>query len=68
MSYGDGWTMSDVEMLYENRDIYDGWSAALLKDGRVVNRWPGDDRRFEPTEKYIDSIFEYLEGMFKLNE
>lgn len=33
------WTMDDVEMLYEIRGVYDGWSAALLKDGRMVNRW-----------------------------
>ena len=56
--YGDGWTMSDVEMLFESPEIYDGWSAAGLKDGRLVNRWPEDDRRYAATEKYIAELEE----------
>lgn len=31
--------MKQVESLIEVRDIYDGWSVAIMKDGRWLNRW-----------------------------
>ena len=58
MAYGDGWTMDDVEMLMEIRGLYDGWSAAYLKDGRLVNRWSEDDYRFKATQEWIDQDVE----------
>lgn len=50
------WTMDDVEMLYEFPEVYDGWSAARLKDGRLVNRWNAQEyhHRWVLTQAYID--------------
>lgn len=53
MAVGDGWTMDDVEVIFEIQGLYDGWSWAMLKDGSAVNRWPEGDRRYQPTEDYI---------------
>lgn len=52
------WGMDDVFMLYEIPGVYDGWSAALLKDGRVVNRWTPeyDEWRFNQTEMFIAKL------------
>jgi hypothetical protein len=36
--------------------IYDGWIAAELKDGRIVNRWDKADRRWAPTQTFIDGF------------
>lgn len=47
---GDG-----VEVFIEIRGIYDGWSVAKMKDGTLVNRWPGDDRRHKPTQNWISN-------------
>jgi hypothetical protein len=49
------WTMDDVDTLIEIRGVYDGWSAALLKDGRYVNRWDAETepRRYRLTEEYL---------------
>lgn len=60
MTEYEKWAMSDVECLFEDSNIYDGWSAALLKDGRIVNRWPEADypRRHQITEDYIKRIKE----------
>lgn len=44
----------EVEHLIEIRGVYDGWSVARLKDGRMVNRWPPEDRRHKPTQDWID--------------
>ncbi len=38
----------------EIRDIYDGWSVAQLPDGTLINRWDPEDRRYLPTQKWID--------------
>lgn len=42
----------DIECIYEDPSIYDGWSVAEMKDGSFVNRWPEDDRRHAPAEVY----------------
>jgi hypothetical protein len=57
------WTMDDVDTLIEIRGVYDGWSAALLKDGRYVNRW--DPERHPQRWKLTD---EYLKGTEILEE
>jgi len=38
----------------ELRGIFDGWSVAKLPDCTLVNRWPVDDRRHAPTQRWID--------------
>lgn len=52
------WGMDDIVMLYEIPGVYDGWSAAELKDGRVVNRWTADydEWRFNQTEMFIAKL------------
>lgn len=49
------WSMDDVETLIEIRGVYDGWSAARLKDGRLVNRWDATayPARFKATEGFL---------------
>ena len=37
----------DVETFIELRGVYDGWSVAVLKDGRKINRWRGEGSRRE---------------------
>ena len=44
----------DVDHYIEIRGYYDGWSVAKMKDGRMLNRWPPDDRRHKPTQDFID--------------
>lgn len=34
---------SQIAHLIELRGVYDGWSVAVLKDGRRVNRWAGTE-------------------------
>ena len=46
--------MDEVAMTIEVRGIFDGWSVAQMKDGRLLNRWPPDDRRHQPTQEWID--------------
>lgn len=43
-------------ILIEIRGLYDGWSVAKLPSGELVNRWPSDDRRFKPTQEWIDKM------------
>jgi hypothetical protein len=52
------WTMDDVVMVFDGgyMGIYDGWIAAELKDGRIVNRWDEDDNRFARTQEFIDGF------------
>lgn len=60
----------NVVWVLENRDIYDGWSAAQLTDGTIVNRWasgedpavalPGYGRRFEATQAWIQQFAEQV--------
>lgn len=49
-----GFLPEDVDHYIEIRGIYDGWSVAYMKDGRMLNRWPPDDRRHKPTQDFID--------------
>ncbi len=57
MSEPRDWSMDDVDTLIELPHIYDGWSAARLKDGRLVNRWDSDDypQRYEATRKWLEA-------------
>lgn len=61
------WTMDDVVMLIEIRGVYDGWSAAILADGRIVNRWNKDDhpQTYAATEAYIEENREYILGAWR---
>ena len=43
----------DVDHYIEVRGIFDGWSVAQMKDGRLLNRWPPSDRRHKPTQAWI---------------
>lgn len=54
----------DIAMLYEFRDIYDGYSVVQLKDGSFVNRWDETEHpyRYAQTEKYIKELEEYYYG------
>jgi hypothetical protein len=45
-----------VEVYIEIRGVYDGWSVAKMKDGTLVNRWNEDDRRFQPTQDWINNF------------
>lgn len=56
----------DVALYIKVRGVYDGWSVAKMKDGRLINRWPPDDRRHAATEKYISWAQEL--GMFDKEE
>lgn len=49
-----GFLPEDVDHYVEIRGVYDGWSVAVMKDGRTLNRWPPDDRRHKPTQDYIN--------------
>lgn len=42
------------ECLIEILGIHDGWSVAVTEDGRMLNRWPPDDRRHKPTQDWIE--------------
>ena len=46
-----GFLPEEIETHIEIRGIYDGWSVAAMKDGRLLNRWPPDDRRHKPTQR-----------------
>jgi hypothetical protein len=39
----------------EVRGIYDGCSVAQLPGGTLVNMWPITDRRYSPTQQWIES-------------
>ena len=47
---------SKVSHYIELRGVYDGWSIAVMQDGRMVNRWPADDPRHKPTQDAIDRM------------
>lgn len=56
---GENFDRDEIVMYYEIRGLYDGWSAAMLSDGRIVNRWsPEDGRRYTETEKFIAELKE----------
>ena len=48
--------MEQVEVLIEVQGIYDGWSVAKMKDGRVLNRWDKitEPYRWDKTQQWID--------------
>ena len=55
-----------IAHIIELRDVYDGWSIAVLKDGSLVNRWAepdgtpraGYEGRFKATEDALASMRE----------
>lgn len=57
-------TSDEIDHTIQLSDVYDGWSIAVLKDGRVINRWANDEgtgpaegyeRRYELTQRTLDS-------------
>lgn len=48
----------DVDHYIEVREIYDGWSVAVLKDGTHINRWDPHEEpyRFAATNKFIGEV------------
>lgn len=44
---------AEAETLVEVWGIYDGWSIALMKDGRALNRWEPGTRRHLAAEAWI---------------
>lgn len=45
----------DYVLLIELRDVYDGWSVGVDKEGRMHNRWlPEDGRRYNLTQDFIN--------------
>lgn len=62
MAKVEKFNMDMVGMLIEIRGVYDGWSVAVLKDGRIYNRWANSkgwfgESRWIPTEDYINMNF-----------
>ena len=54
--------MKDVSSLIELRGVYDGWSVAVMKDGRRLNRWaevPGYERRAATVDAYLNGEESY---------
>lgn len=51
-----GFLPEEIDHYIEILGIYDGWSVAKMKDGRLLNRWPPDDRRHKPTQDWIASF------------
>ena len=55
-------TEDDISYLIELRDVYDGYSIIVYKDGRIRNRWADDEggpaigyeRRWRLTEDAIN--------------
>lgn len=45
--------VEEAAYLIEIREIYDGWSVAVMPDGRRLNRWPLNSRRGEAVEQYL---------------
>lgn len=56
MEINRGFLPEDIESYIEIRGIYDGWSVAKMKDGRMLNRWPLYDRRHKPTQAWIAAL------------
>lgn len=62
------YSSAEIDHLVEIQGLYDGWSIAVFRDGRVYNRWQskencllpaeGLQRRYEETEKYIQQWFD----------
>ena len=53
MEINRGFLPEDIESYIEIRGIYDGWSVAKMKDGRMLCRWPPSDSRHKPTQAWI---------------
>jgi len=47
--------LSDGPLLIEIREVYDGWSIRRNVDGSYDNRWDVDDRRYKPTQEWINA-------------
>lgn len=50
-------------MLLESTDIYDGWAAALLDNGDIVNRWDPktEAEKYEATQALIQQFIKDYE-------
>lgn len=48
--------MDDVAHLIELRGVYDGWSIAVMKDGRALNRWDKKEypKRWAATQEFLE--------------
>ena len=46
----------EIVMRHEIPGLYDGWSCAETKGGRWINRWDPGDRRWRPTQNYIEKM------------
>ena len=44
-----------VVQLIELLGVYDGWSVAVMRDGSLQNRWEPGDRRWAPTQQWIEN-------------
>lgn len=44
-----------VAHVIELRHVYDGWSVAVMRDGSLRNRWEPGDRRWNPTQQWIEN-------------
>lgn len=50
-----------IAYLWQLQGVYDGWSVAVMKDGRYINRWGNDtgepikgyERRWQATDRAI---------------
>ena len=47
-------TQSTDVVMIQIRGVYDGWSVKQLPDGTLANRWPVGDRRYQPTQDWIN--------------
>lgn len=56
-------TDDEIDHLVQLQVVYDGWSIAVLKDGRRINRWANDEgtgpeegyeRRYRMTQEVLD--------------
>lgn len=56
--------LPDDAMLINCRDIYDGWSIALMPDGRYINRWSPLEHpaRYAKTEEAIKKFEQNKKG------
>ena len=43
----------EVKLFIELREVYDGWSIAVLEDGTAHNRWPEGDKRHDATARHM---------------
>lgn len=47
--------MEQVAHVIEVRGVHDGWSVAVMRDGSMRNRWTPGDRRWAPTQQWMEN-------------